>query len=101
MPDHKRQPTEPEIIPPGQEPTNWPRSQRDPWASFHVHGTGARVYVRRVGPIGILLLAVLIGTIAALVFAVLVGAFLIAIPVAVLLFVAAVVGALMRRYLQR
>ena len=97
----RRQPTEPEIIPPGQEPTDWPRGQRDPWASFHVHGTGTRVYVRRIGPIGILLLAALIGTIAALIFVVLVGAFLIWIPIAVLLFVAAIVGGLMRRYMQR
>jgi hypothetical protein len=101
MPSH-RHPTEPEIIPPGQEPTDWPRGQRDPWASFHVHGTGGtRVYVRRIGPVGILLLAVLLGTIAALVFVVMVGAFLIWIPVAVLLFVAAVVGGLMRRYMRQ
>ena len=100
MPD-RRQPTEPEIIPPGQEPTDWPRGRRDPWASFQVHGTGTRVYVGRFGPVGILLLAALIGTIAALIFVVLVGAFLIWIPVAVLLLVAAIVGGLMRRYLQR
>ena len=100
MPD-RRQPTEPEIIPPGQEPTHWPRGQRDPWASFHVHGTGTRVYVRRIGPIGILLLAALIGTIAALIFVVLVGALLFWIPIAILLFVTAIVGALMRRYMQR
>jgi hypothetical protein len=47
---------------------------------------------------GILLLALLIGTLAALIFVVLLGAFLIWIPVAILLFVAAVVGGLMRRY---
>ena len=101
MPTHRR-PTEPEIIPPGQEPTDWPRGRPDPWASFHVHGGGQRrIYVGRIGPIGILLLAVLLGTIAALVFVVAVGAFLIWIPVAVLLVVAAIVGGLMRRYLQR
>lgn len=99
MPTH-RHPTEPEIIPPGQEPADWQRGRPDPWASFHVYGT-RRVYVRRIGPIGLLLLAALIGTIAALVFVVAVGAFLIWIPVAVLLFVAAVVGGLMRRYVQR
>jgi hypothetical protein len=101
MPSH-RHPTEPEIIPPGQEPTDWPRQQPDPWASFHVYGAGTRrVYVRRIGPIGILLMAALIGTIAALVFVVMVGAFLIWVPVAVLLFVAAVVGGLMRRYMRQ
>ncbi len=103
MPTH-RHPTEPEIIPPGQEPTDWPpgRPERpDPWASFQVHTGSRRVYVGRIGPVGILLLAALIGTIAALVFVVLVGAFLIWIPVAILLLVAAVVGGLMRRYMRR
>ena len=100
MPEH-RHPTEPEIIPPGQEPTDWPRGQTDPWASF-VYGSGTRrVYVRRIGPIGILLLAALIGTIAALVFVVMVGIFVIWIPIAVLLFVAAIVGGLMRRYMRQ
>ncbi len=99
MPMH-RHPTEPEIIPPGQEPPEWARRQPDGWASFDLHGT-RRIYVRRVGPVGILLMALLVGTIAALVFVVLVGAFLIWIPVAVLLFVAAIVGSLMRRYMRR
>ena len=99
MPLH-RHPTEPEIIPPGQEPGDWQRRRPDPWASFDVYGT-RRVYVRRIGPIGILLLAALIGTIAALVFVVIVGAFLIWIPVAALLFIAAIVGGLMRRYMRR
>ncbi len=59
------------------------------------------IHVRRIGPLGIILLALFIGTLAAMVFVVLVGAFLIWIPVAILLFVAAVVGGLMRRYLAR
>jgi len=96
----RRQPTEPEIIPPGQEPTDWRHGRPDPWAHFSVHGTH-RIYVRRIGPVGILLLAALIGTLAALVFVMLVGAFFVAVPVAILLFVAAVVGGLMRRYMRR
>jgi hypothetical protein len=95
----RRQPTEPEIIPPGQEPTGW-RQGPDPWGRFDVHGS-QRIYIRRVGPVGILLFAALIGTLAALVFVVMVGAFLIWIPVAILLFVAAIVGGLMRRYMRR
>jgi hypothetical protein len=96
----RRQPTEPEIIPPGQEPTDWRRERPDPWASFDVYGT-RRIYMRRIGPVGIVLMALLVGTIAALVFVVAVGAFLIWIPVAVLLFVTAIVGGLMQRYLRR
>ncbi len=98
MPTH-RHPTEPEIIPPGQEPVDWPHGRPDPWASFQVYGS-RRVYVRRIGPIGILLMAALIGAIAALVFVVMLGAIVLWIPVAALLVVVAVIGGLMRRYLQ-
>jgi hypothetical protein len=96
----RRQPTEPEIIPPGQEPADLRHGRPDPWAHFSVHGTH-RIYVRRIGPVGILLLAALIGTLAALVFVMLVGAFFVAIPVAILLVVAAIVGGLMRRYMRQ
>jgi hypothetical protein len=97
----RRQPTEPEIIPPGQEPADLRGGRPDPWTHFSVHGTGThRVYVRRIGPVGILLVAALIGTLAALVFVMLIGAFFIAIPVAALLLVAAIVGGLMRRFLR-
>jgi hypothetical protein len=95
----RRQPTEPEIIPPGQEPADLRHGHPDPWAHFSVHGTH-RIYVRRIGPVGVLLLAALIGTLAALVFVMLVGAFFVAIPVAILLVVAAIVGGLMRRYMR-
>ena len=96
----RRQPTEPEIIPPGQEPADLRNGRTDPWAHYSVHGTH-RIYVGRVGPIGVLLIAALIGIIAALVFVMVVGAFFVAIPVAALLLAAAVVGGLMRRYLRK
>jgi hypothetical protein len=96
----RRQPTEPEIIPPGHERAEREHGRPEAWTSFDVHGT-RRIYVRRVGPVGILLMAALIGTLAALVFVVAVGAFLIWIPVAVLLVVAAIVGGLMRRYMRQ
>jgi uncharacterized membrane protein len=43
----------------------------------------------------------LIGILAALIFVIVLGAVLIWIPVAILLFVAAVVGGLLRRYMRR
>ncbi len=92
--------SEPEIIPPDRSRPEWARDRSGPWAAFEARGT-RRIYVRKIGPIGILLLALLIGTLAALIFVVLLGAFLIWIPVAILLFVAAVVGGLMRRYFLR
>ncbi len=94
------QPTEPEIIPPGQEPADWRRGQADPWARHNVYGT-QRVFVHRIGPIGFLVVAALIGIVAALVFVTVVGAFFVAIPIAALLLVGAILGGIMRRYLRR
>jgi hypothetical protein len=92
--------SEPEIIPPDRTRNDSMRGRPGPWVSMHAHGT-QRVYVGRVGPLGIVLLALLIGTLAALVFIILLGAFLIWIPVAILLFVAFIAGGIMRRYLRR
>jgi hypothetical protein len=95
-----RPPSEPEIIPPERGQTDRMRDQRGPWVSVDVHGT-RRVYVGRVGPLGIILLALLIGTLAAVVFVVVLGAFLIWVPVAMLLFAAAILGGILRRHLRR
>ena len=95
-----RRPIEPEIIPPDHSRAEAMHGRPDPWGSTNVYTTH-RIYVRRIGPLGIFLAALLIGTLAAVVFVVLVGAFLIWIPVTILLFVAAVVIGLMRRYLMR
>ncbi len=92
--------TEPEIIPPDRVEIESPRQPAATWVWIDAAGT-RHIQVRRIGPLGIILLALFIGTLAAMVFVVLVGAFLIWIPVAILLFVAAVVGGLMRRYLAR
>ena len=92
--------TEPEIIPPDRVEIESPRQPSATWVWFDANGI-RHIHVRRIGPLGIILLALFIGTLAAMVFVVLVGAFLIWIPVAILLFVAAVVGGLMRRYLAR
>ena len=92
--------TEPEIIPPDRLEIESPRQPAATWVWIDAAGT-RHIQVRRIGPLGIILLALFIGTLAAMVFVVLVGAFLIWIPVAILLFVAAVVGGLMRRYLAR
>jgi hypothetical protein len=97
-----RQPTEPEIIPPDRtrDPRDPWRDRRGPWVSADRFAT-RRIYVRRVGPGGIFLFALLIGALAAVVFLILLGAFLIWIPIAMLVFVGAVAGGLMRRYLRR
>ena len=95
-----RRPIEPEIIPPDHSRAEAMHGRPDPWSSTNVYTTH-RIYVRRIGPLGIFLAALLIGTLAAVVFVVLVGAFLVWIPVTILLFVAAVIVGLMRRYFLR
>jgi len=96
----RRQPTEPEIIPPGQEPADWRHGRPDPWAQHNVYGTH-RIYVRRVGPMGFLLVAALIGLIAALIFVTIVGALFVAVPIVALVLVGLLIGGMMRRYLRR
>lgn len=79
---------EPEIIPPGD-----PRIRSQRRTSFDDPG---RVYVARVGPFSLAMLAFAIGAIAAFILLLLVGAFLIAVPFAGLLLVAAVLISLLR-----
>jgi uncharacterized integral membrane protein len=81
--------SEPEIIPPeraGGRP-QWKGGTEDV----------QRIYVARVGPFGFVLLALTIAILTAVVFVILLGAFVIAIPLAVLLLALALVGSVMRR----
>jgi len=94
------QPTEPEIIPPGQEPADWRRGSADPWVQHNLHGT-QRIFVGRIGPIGFISIAVLIGIVAALVFVTVIGAFFFAIPIVALILIGAILGRVMARYLRR
>ena len=96
----RRQPAEPEIIPPGQEPAGWQHGRADPWAQHNVYGTH-RIYVRRIGPGSLLLAAVLIGLVAALVFVTIVGTLFFLIPIVALVLVGVILGGIMRRYLRR
>ena len=88
---------EPEIIPPDY----WER--RSIWSAprfADVHGT-RRIYAFRLGPVGIVLLGLVIAvTAVAMLFSVL-GIVLIWIPVVVLLVVAAIASSLLRRAVDR
>jgi hypothetical protein len=85
--------SEPEIIPPGHVDE---RSAGRARTYFQVHGTH-HVYVGKLGPLGIILLALVIAVLAAVILVVLLGAVLIWIPVVVLLVAAGVVSGLLRR----
>ncbi len=85
---------EPEIIPPGQEPAQ--QGSDDPgW----MHASGVhRVYVGRVGPFGLGMLALGIGLFAAATVLLILGVFLILIPVAGLLLAVAIISGLARAH---
>jgi hypothetical protein len=85
--------SEPEIIPPGDVDE---RSAGSAHAYFQVHGTH-HVYVGNLGPLGIILLALVIAVLTAVILVVLLGAVLIWIPVVALLVAAGVISGLLRR----
>jgi hypothetical protein len=87
--------SEPEIIPPDRSGARRPWRSDPAWgATDGVH----RVYVTRIGPFGFVLLVLVVVILAAVAFLMLLGAFLVVIPLAGLLLVAAVIAGLMRGF---
>jgi hypothetical protein len=90
--------SEPEIIPPDR--TNrvpgWQQRAWQPDDSAWVGGT-RRIYVGRIGPLGLALLIVMIGVLAALILLTVVGAVLLWIPILVLVVAAGAIFRLLRR----
>jgi hypothetical protein len=86
---------EPEIIPPGQnyDPERG-QSYIDPM-------TGERIYVAKIGPFGLFLIALGVGLVFVAILVFLVGAFLLWIPVVGLLIAAGLVAGVLRPYLQK
>ena len=85
--------SEPEIIPPQAGAHS---QRRDTiWVSAD-EGRTHRIYIRRLGPLGVILLALATGFIVALVLILLVGALLLWIPVVATLITIAIVSALLR-----
>ena len=92
--NRKRPQSEPEIIPPGQQPDS------GGWGSETMRGTH-RLYVRRLGPFEIILWVVIIGAILAIGVGLLLGLFLIAIPFMAALIIIGIVSAVVRGYFHR
>ncbi|UYO53819.1 hypothetical protein [Rhodopseudomonas palustris] len=99
MTDQSRPPErpryEPEIIPPGQ--THDPMGTR----IFIDQNTTEHVFVGKVGPLGLLLMALAIGAVIAVVLVLLLGAFLLWIPVVGLLIAAGLVAGVLRPLFSR
>lgn len=99
-PDQPERPrVEPEIIPPNPRRSDWrPQARRQQtWQPFFSTAAAEphRIYVARLGPLGVALLLLIVGVIVAVILLAVVGAVLIWIP-AVALLVA--VGALFRLF---
>lgn len=101
MPDQTPKPPpeqpryEPEIIPPGaaHDP-----SQPPPF--FRAQG-GSRIYVARIGPLGVFLIALAIGVAIALLLVFILGAVLLWIPIVGLLLAGGIISAAYRKYIRR
>ena len=90
--------TEPEIIPPSAGARL--RGRDAIWTSVSERGTH-RIYVTRLGPFSLVLLALGIGLLAALVLILVIGTFLIWISLAALLVTATIIFALLRQSFRR
>jgi hypothetical protein len=86
VPGVERPRREPEIIPPD-------RTHPGPDGSFRA---SHRVYVARLGPFGMAMAALALGLVGVLVLLLLFGAFLISIPLAVLLIAIAIISGVLR-----
>ena len=84
--------SEPEIIPPGHAKRG-PTRMGDAYVG--------RIYIAKFGPLGTILLTLVVGLLSAVLMILLFGALLVALPVVVLLVTAAIVVALLRFYFQR
>jgi hypothetical protein len=88
---------EPEIIPPDRtrRQPDWPQNAWRPYTS--TTGGTQRIYVARLGPLGIALLMLIVGALAAVILLAVLGAILVWIPVFALLLVAGFAFRLLRR----
>ncbi len=89
---------EPEIIPPDRtnRAPGWQRRAWEPDGSAWM-GRTQRIYVGRIGPLGLALLILMIGVLAALILLTVVGAVLLWIPILVLAVAAGAMFRLLRR----
>ena len=98
--DPERPRAEPEIIPPDSVHEEEMRRLARTQAFGEAHGY-QRIYMARIGPFGIFLLALAGAALSILILVFLVGAFLIWIPIVGLLVAAAILSSLLRTFFQR
>jgi hypothetical protein len=96
----ERPAVEPEIIPPERSRSAWNRFDA-PEGGFFNARYRQRVYVAKIGPWGMVLLAALAILVVAAILVFVIGALLVWIPVIALLAIAGIVFASLRRYFAR
>ena len=84
--------SEPEIIPPGH-------AKRGPTRMGDTHV--GRIFIAKFGPLGTILLTLVVGLLSAVLMVLLFGALLVALPAVVLIVTAAIVTGILRVYFQR
>src|SRR5258708_15008415 len=100
IPVGERPRSEPEIIPPDRGD----RQSRSSAAGIRVFldGSGVRhIYVARLGPLGMVMLALIVGVLFAITLVLVLGAFLVWIPLVGLLVAAAIISGLLRAYFRQ
>jgi hypothetical protein len=101
MSEPTRPRAEPEIIPPDRSwrpnRTRPSRAESNLWASVESQ-EGARVYVAKPGPLGMILAALAIGAVLGITLLALLGAFLFSLPVIGAIVAALILSTLIRRY---
>ena len=93
MPRAEKPRSEPEIIPPDRAGLNAPRAR----VFTDAHGT-ERVYVARLGPLGVILTILATSILAAVMLVLLFATFLIWVPLVILFIVGAIIARLLRAY---
>ena len=87
--------SEPEIIPPGGAERGSLRMR------FYIDDRIGRVYITRPGPLGTILMVLVVGLLLTVMLIMLLGAFLVFLPAVILFVTAAIVAGLLRIYFQR
>ena len=100
LPAGEKPRSEPEIIPPDSGDRQ-SRSSAEGIRVFLDGGGVRRIYVARLGPLGIFVLVLMIGILFAMMLVLVLGAFLIWIPLVGLLVAAAIVSSLLRAYFRQ
>ena len=92
--------SEPEIIPPDHAGRRTAQGTLRTRVFIDMHGT-ERVYVAKLGPLGIILAVLTTGILSAVILILLFGAFLIWMPLVVFFIAGAIISGLLRTYFRR